>query len=119
VQVVHRLKIHPELFGSAEELRQTNRHFCADSASALTPNPFQKGTTIHFDLLRPSHVTVRVFSVRGTLVRTLADAAYPAGRHSLDWNGSDDRGRPASSSIYFCEFRAGSEREVRRLVLTR
>ena len=84
-----------------------------------TPNPFQKGTTIHFDLLQPARVTVRVFSVRGALVRTLADAAYPAGRHSLDWNGSDEQGRPAASSIYFCEFRAGSEREVRRLVLTR
>ena len=47
------------------------------------------------------------------------DGAYPAGRQSLDWNGSDDRGRATSSGIYFCEFRAGSKREVRRLVLTR
>jgi subtilisin family serine protease len=84
-----------------------------------TPNPFGNGTTIHFELLKPAHVTVRVFSVRGTLVRTLADAAYPAGRQSVDWNGRDDHGRVASSSIYFCEFRAGSERVVRRLVLTR
>jgi flagellar hook assembly protein FlgD len=84
-----------------------------------TPNPFQKGTTIHFDLLQPAHVTVRVFSVRGTLVRTLADAAYPADRQSIDWNGLDEHGSTATTGVYFCDFRAGSLREVRRLALIR
>ena len=83
------------------------------------PNPFGKGTTIHFELLQPAHVTVRVFSVRGTLVRTLADAAYPMGRQSVDWNGRDAHGTTAAAGIYFCEFRAGSLREVRRLALIR
>jgi subtilisin family serine protease len=84
-----------------------------------TPSPFKKSTTIHFDLLQPAHVIVRVFSVRGTLVRTLADAAYPAGRQSVDWNGRDEHGSTAATGVYFCEFRAGSLREVRRLALIR
>jgi hypothetical protein len=83
------------------------------------PNPFQKGTAIHFDLLQPAHVTLRVFSIQGRLVRTLADAAYPAGRQTIDWNGRDERGFSAATGIYFCELRAGSLREVRRLALIR
>ena len=90
-----------------------------DALRAPAPNPFRSVTAVHFDLLQPAHVTIRIYSVRGTLVRTLVDGAYPAGRQSLDWNGSDDRGRATSSGIYFCEFRAGPKREVRRLVLTR
>jgi len=103
------------------DLRQREPH-PAQLQNALrvaAPNPFQKGTTIHFDLLQSVHVTVRIFSVRGTLVRTLADASYPAGRQSVDWNGCDEHGSPAATGVYFCDFRAGSLREVRRLALVR
>jgi hypothetical protein len=80
------------------------------------PNPFRGTTVLYFELLTPARASLRVYSARGTLVRTLADQVFPAGRHSLEWNGSDERGLRAGSGIYFCEFRTEATRAVRRLV---
>jgi hypothetical protein len=84
-----------------------------------TPNPFRGSTTVHFELLDPGRATVRVFSVRGTLVRTLADGSFPAGRQAVDWDGTDDRRAGVSAGIYFCEFRSGRTRNVQRITLLR
>ena len=81
------------------------------------PNPFRGKTTIYFELLEQRHASVRVFSARGNLVRTLADKDFPPGRYALEWDGSDERGVKTSSGIYFCEFRSGSVRDTRRLVM--
>ncbi len=83
------------------------------------PNPSSGLTTMYFELLQPGHATLRVFSARGALVRTLVDAVYPAGRHSVDWDGKDQRGVAAASGIYYCDFRSGSVHQARKLVRIR
>jgi len=64
------------------------------------PNPFNPLTTIRFDLPRPDEVTVAVYDVRGGLVRELWTGSREAGRHLLQWNGRDDRGRSVPSGVY-------------------
>ena len=41
---------------------------------------------IEFNLDEPSHVTVKVVDVMGTLVQTLMDDNKPAGHYDLDFN---------------------------------
>jgi flagellar hook assembly protein FlgD/sugar lactone lactonase YvrE len=100
------------------------------------PNPFNPNTTIEFGIpnsplegtpafnspleggLRGVLVTLRIFNVRGQIVRELVNAALPPGRHSVVWNGQDDFGRPAASGIYFYQLRAGNNvQQVRKLTL--
>jgi len=65
------------------------------------PNPFNPTTTIAFDLSRAGHVRLEVFDVGGRSVRTLVDAAMPAGRnHRVVWDGLDAAGTRASSGVY-------------------
>jgi hypothetical protein len=65
------------------------------------PNPFHSGTDILFELDSPRHVTVRVYSATGRLVRSLLDATVADKYGRVSWNGRDDHGREMSSGIYF------------------
>jgi hypothetical protein len=86
---------------------------------ANQPNPFSARTSIAFDLPRPSHVTLRIHDVSGRLVRTLASAAWPAGRHQVEWDGTLRSGAIASDGVYFCELEADGFRAQRRIVRLR
>jgi hypothetical protein len=85
-----------------------------------SPNPFSRGTSIGFDLVRRGPVTLGIYDVTGRRVRTLADGAeYGAGGHQLEWNGHDDGGAVVQAGLYFCRLGAGAESETRRIVFAR
>jgi hypothetical protein len=85
-----------------------------------SPNPFSGGTTrIGFALPRETRATLRVFDVRGRLVRTLVDGALPAGRHDVTWDGRNTQDRPVASGVYFYRLRTGEEEATRKLLLLR
>jgi len=86
---------------------------------ANQPNPFSARTSITFDLPRPSHVTLRIHDVSGRLVRTLASAAWPAGRHQVEWDGTLRSGAIAPNGVYFCQLEADGFRAQRRMVRLR
>ena len=65
--------------------------------SAALPNPFNASTFIRFDLPRSLPVTLGVYDQRGRLVRTLVEAALPAGEQSVEWDGRDNQGRAVPS----------------------
>jgi spore coat protein A len=84
-----------------------------------SPNPFNPSTRISFRLPGDGPVTLRVFDVRGALVRTLVDAALVAGTHAVTWDGADDQGAPAASGVYVYELRAGDQVASGRMTLTK
>lgn len=71
------------------------------------PNPFNPMTTISFSLPQDSRARLQIFDARGRLVRTLMDERLTAGRHSVVWNGKDDRESPAAAGVYFYRLTAG------------
>jgi len=94
------------------------------SASEVTlaqnaPNPFNPSTVISFNLPRDGRVSLRVFDVRGRLVRTLVDGNQPAGAHAVDWDGRDDRGAPAASGVYLYRLEAGGQARQRSMLLVK
>ncbi len=85
-----------------------------------SPNPSEQITTIAFDLPEPTAITLAVFDVAGRRVKTLAeDKGFPAGRHTLRWDGSDDSGKTAASGVYFYRIEAGGRKLTERVVLLR
>jgi hypothetical protein len=81
------------------------------------PNPFADGTRIGFGLARSSHVSLKLYSLDGRLVRTLANGSFAPGYTELSWNGRTDAGVRAASGIYFCRFAADGAKQSQRLVL--
>jgi hypothetical protein len=56
-------------------------------------------------------VDLRVFNVRGALVRALPQRVVDAGFHVLEWDGRDERGGRTASGLYFVRLRAGEDFE--------
>jgi len=83
------------------------------------PNPFNPATTIKLNLPRSGDVSLKVYNVRGELVRTLVDGALEAGVHEIEWKGTNDRGAQVSSGVYFYETRAGGEVKVNKMALVK
>ena len=86
---------------------------------APAPNPSPQRTSIAFDLPAERPVRLRVHDPAGRLVRTLADATFPAGRHRVTWDGNDDDKHPAATGIYFLQLEAGTFRARHKLALIR
>ncbi len=83
------------------------------------PNPFNPTTTIALDLPHAADVRLRIYDLRGALVRTLLDERLATGRHEIPWNGTDDRGAAVASGVYFSETHAGNEVRVQKMALVR
>ncbi len=83
------------------------------------PNPFNPSTTIRFELNRSCEVKLQVFDLLGRRVRTLVSGRLSAGRHTRTWDGKDEAGKPVSSGVYLCEFKAGRVRQVNKMILIR
>ncbi len=67
------------------------------------PNPFNPRTSFSFTLDKNERVTLAVYDVRGSKVRTIVDSVLPAGRYDqqFSWNGVNDRGATVNSGMYF------------------
>ncbi len=87
--------------------------------SPAAPNPFNPSTTLAFATPREGPATLRLYDVRGLLVRTLHDGVLPAGWHLLRWDGLDDAGRQAASGVYFARLEREGEVISRKLSLVK
>jgi hypothetical protein len=81
------------------------------------PNPFNPETTIKYNLADGKNVSLRIYNVVGQVVRTLVAEQQNAGRYTVRWNGTDDRGVSVSSGIYFYQIAAGDYSDVKKLML--
>ncbi len=86
---------------------------------AAGPHSITGAEDISFNLPAACSMTVRVYSVRGDLVRVLFDGRLSAGRHSVLWDGTSDRGLPVKSGLYLCRLEAPAFSESRKLLLVR
>jgi hypothetical protein len=76
-------------------------------------------TEIRFQLPEASHVVVRIFNTLGKEIRTLANAPYQAGYHSVRWDGNDKNGNPVSSGVYFYQLLAANFSQIKKMSLLR
>ena len=68
-----------------------------------SPNPFNPSTKIKFAVAKPGFVNVRIFNVRGELVKTVASGNYGMGSHEVSWDGSSRSGGKVGSGIFFAK----------------
>ncbi len=81
------------------------------------PNPFNPSTTIAYNLPRTGDATLRIYDLRGRLVKTLLRGRQPAGPGSVVWDGTDERGAAVASGIYVRELVAGDDVRLGKMAL--
>lgn len=103
-------------YGSSSETAPRPTRF---ALAQNQPNPFERLTTIRFDLPREATVRLEVFDLQGRRITVLADGSLPAGYHTVDWDRRDVHGTPARPGVYLYRLTAGDFRETRKLLLSR
>jgi len=83
--------------------------------SFAQPNPFRDEVTLAFSLAQPGPVSLRIYSVDGRLVRTLASGTREAGYYRPVWDGRDDHGNAMSAGVYYARLVAGRVRVTRTM----
>jgi hypothetical protein len=84
------------------------------------PNPFNPVTKIFFTVPRAGHLSLKVYDIRGRLVRTLVDDRVEAGADQVTvWDGRDTGGAAVSSGVYFYEVRTGGDVKVGKMALVK
>jgi len=83
------------------------------------PNPFNPSTRIRFSLDQDAMVSLIIYDVSGTRVRTLVNRSMSAGSHTEEWDARDDQGRSVASGIYFYRLTSGNRTLTRKAVLLR
>jgi hypothetical protein len=81
------------------------------------PNPFNPMCTIPYDLPHAGRVSLQVFDVTGSVVRTLVDAWREPGVYSEVWDGMGEDGIALPSGVYFYRLEAGDFVATRKMVL--
>ncbi|RKU21404.1 hypothetical protein C6500_06510 [Candidatus Poribacteria bacterium] len=86
------------------------------------PNPFNPETWIPYQLSKPADVTLTIYSVNGTLVRTLALGHQPTGvyqnrNRAAHWDGKNELGEPVASGVYFYTLKAGDLTATRKMLV--
>jgi hypothetical protein len=75
-----------------------------DFVGNFSNNPLRSGSAIvRFGLAQADRVEVDVYDVSGRQVRKLADRMFPAGEHTLTWDGVNDQGQMVSRGVYFTQ----------------
>lgn len=74
---------------------------------------------LHVDVPRgePAHVTIRIYSLSGRLVRVLTDETLDPGSYLVGWDGADEQGRAVLPGVYLAHMHAGSYRGIQRLII--
>ena len=83
------------------------------------PNPFNASTVIPFRLGAAGRVRIDIFNLLGQRVRRLLDEPRAPGLHKVTWTGTNDRGSPVSSGVYFYRLTTGDLADTRRCMLIR
>ena len=86
------------------------------------PNPFNPETWIPYQLAKPADVTLTIYAVDGTPVRTLAlghqsVGIYEGRSHAAYWDGRNAVGEPVASGVYFYTLTAGEFTATRKMLI--
>ena len=86
------------------------------------PNPFNPETWIPYHLSKDAEVTLHIYAVNGTLVRTLALGHQAAGMYqsrsrAAYWDGKNEFGEKVASGLYFYTLTAGDFSATRKMLI--
>ncbi len=80
------------------------------------PNPFSNSVNINGKLPQAEAIELKIYNIRGELVRVLHSQSDQRGEYYLNWDATDGLGRRVSSGVYLCRMQAGRYRCTHKLL---
>ncbi len=86
------------------------------------PNPFNPETWIPYHLAKDADVTLHIYAMNGTLVRTLTLGHQSAGMYqsrsrAAYWDGKNEFGEKVATGVYFYRLTAGDFSATRKMLI--
>ena len=78
------------------------------------PNPFNPAALLTFHLPAAGEASLKVFDIQGREIAVLANGFFPSGAHQVEWKADTQ-----PSGVYFACLKAGSDRQIRKLLLVK
>ena len=115
-----------------DEMSQRGILFLEQLLAALTPketallpnypNPFNPETWIPYQLAKPAEVTLKIYAMNGSMVRTLDLGHQPIGMYqtrsrAAHWDGRNAQGETVASGVYFYTLTVGEFSATRKLLI--
>lgn len=117
------VEIDPENWILKEAFEIPNR-FLGNDLGQNFPNPFHlyrksatKVTRIRYQTSQTGHVRLRIFNLLGQQVTTLVDQRQPPRFNIIDWDGTDETGKPVTAGIYFYTLETDFFRETKKMIV--
>jgi hypothetical protein len=88
------------------------------------PNPFNPETWIPYQLADAADVTLEIYSITGSLIKSInlgrkEAGAYMTKEKTICWDGRNEVGEKVASGVYFYTLRAGEFCATRRMVIVK
>jgi len=83
------------------------------------PNPFNPSTKILYSIANKDHVSIVIFNIMGNKIRTLFNGYQSTGRHTIEWDSSNDQGVSVSAGMYIYVLQTGDQILTGKMILLR
>lgn len=83
------------------------------------PNPFNSSTMISFELPAQSNISLTMYNTLGQKIKMLKTGRFNAGKHTEQWNGDNDDGKPVGSGTYLCRLVVNDAVIVQKIIMVR
>ena len=70
------------------------------SLSNAYPNPFNPRTKIEYTLTNSEYVSLNIYDLKGSKVKSLINKYQTPGTMSITWDGSNDNGQLVAAGMY-------------------
>ena len=80
------------------------------------PNPFNPTTSIEYELMGDSKVSIAVYDLLGNIVNELYDGFQTSGNKNIKWDARNSSGELVSAGMYFYKIQVGNSSQVKRMM---
>ncbi len=88
------------------------------SLNQAYPNPFNATISIPFNVNGEDNImNLSIYDISGKNIRTLLNRKTMRGKHTINWDGLDDKNRPLASGFYFISLRTLKGQLTQKIIL--
>ena len=80
------------------------------------PNPFNSQTNFKYDVSIDAFVSLVIYDVKGSPIKTLVSEYQMSGPMIVPWNGTTDSGKIISSCVYLYRFNYGQRSQTKKMI---
>lgn len=95
----------------------------ADASDIVTYNnilsPSNSQAIIKYAVTSAGDLSIKIYTVTGSLIKTVYDGPVPAGKGTVDWDGTNDKGSRVASGIYYIKAKGPDLDKVDKIAVVR